>query len=376
MSRSGSQSRTGLGSSRPINVSSPVKPENKAKLEVQNLRQLLQDRMVELSNLESEWNTKKTNCSNQCEERVSELRDIAMEFQAASNSEKTKHLAILAQIRSDHQASILDIQAQIEDSLASERDDGIDDLEQEAAELKEEISRIDSAPLATEDVELADDDAEERIRGLEDGIEEKQQVHEEIMRKRDDDSRSATSMIEQLIARNREAERVHDEQISELIATLEKLDKGQVEHAQELELEINEERKQISGAMRSSNAKVSMLQRNVAKRQGEYNRSIRELHDKADQLRATLEVLTTRQKQQMKEAVATAKKFADEKKRFVSMHRELEMLNAELVRETVEHETLMKELNKMDSFVLSQMNASSGSKSSAGPGGSFRSSKL
>ena len=52
-----------------------------------------------------------------------------------------------------------------------------------------------------------------------------------------------------------------------------------------------------------------------------------------------------------------AKKFADEKKRFVAMHRELEMLNAELVRETVEHETLMKELNKMDSFVLSQMSA-------------------
>ena len=117
-------------------------------------------------------------------------------------------------------------------------------------------------------------------------------------------------------------------------------------------------------------------QGNISKRQREYNRTVHELHDQADQLRSALEVLTARQKQQMKEAVAVAKRFADEKKRFVSMHRELEMLNAELVRETVEHETLMKEVSKMDSYLLSQMSAGASSKLGTSMFSSIRASRF
>ena len=67
---------------------------------------------------------------------------------------------------------------------------------------------------------------------------EKQQLHEEVMRQRDEDSRSATRMIEQLVAKNQEAERAHEEQIQDLIETLNKLDKDQADRTSDLEGEM------------------------------------------------------------------------------------------------------------------------------------------
>ena len=81
------------------------------------------------------------------------------------------------------------------------------------------------------------------------------------------------------------------------------------------------------------------------------------LNGDLDTLRIQLESLTTRQRQQMKEATNAARSYSEERRKFVAFHRELEMLNSELVRESVEHETLLKELNKMDTQLLSQMSA-------------------
>ena len=374
MSKSGSLSRSGFTSSRTINVTSPMKPETKSKLEVQNLRQLLQDRMVEYSTLDSEWHTQEAALANECEERVSQLRDIELQFKAAENAERTKHLATMRQAKSEHRAARLDLHAQIDASLSQENHDEVEDLDNEIAALKNELSQLDIAPALDDDLELVDEDAEERIRVLEDRLDEKQQLHDEVMRQRDEDSRSATRMIEQLVAKNQEAERAHEEQIQEMIETLNKLDKDQADRTADLEGEIADERKQITTSMRSAKAKIARIQGNISKRQREYNRTVHELHDQADQLRSALEVLTARQKQQMKEAQAVAKRFADEKKRFVSMHRELEMLNAELVRETVEHETLMKEVSKMDTYLLSQMTA--GTKVGTSTFSSIRSSRF
>ena len=353
-----------------------MKPETKSKLEVQNLRQLLQDRMVEFSTLDSEWHTQEASLANECEDRVSQLRDIELQFKAAENTERTKHLATIRQLKSEHRAAVLDLQAQIDESLSQEHHEDVEDLDNEIAALKAEISKLDSAPALVDDLELVDDDAEERLRVLEDRLDEKQQLHDEVMRQRDEDSRSATRMIEQLVAKNQEAERAHEDQIQELIETLNRLDKDQADRTSELEGEMADDRKQIMTSMRSAKAKIATIQSNIAKRQREYSRTVHQLHDEADQLRSALEVLTARQKQQMKEAVAVAKRFADEKKRFVSMHRELEMLNAELVRETVEHETLMKEVSKMDSYLLSQMSAGASSKLGTSMFSSIRASRF
>ena len=134
--------------------------------------------------------------------------------------------------------------------------------------------------------------------------------------------------------------------------------------------EMADERAHCSNSLKNISAKINQIQIKIAKKQRECSKRAQELHTVADDLRSELDSYTTRQKQQIKEATAAAKAYAEVKRKFVSMHKELEMLNSEKVREIVEHETLMKGLNKMDNFVLSQMSASGSSTINAGSRGS------
>jgi hypothetical protein len=71
-----------------------------------------------------------------------------------------------------------------------------------------------NAELPTDDIELIDEDADARLRVLEDKLEGRQQLHDEVLRQRDEDSRTATRMIEQMIEKNRQAE---EAQVGELV---------------------------------------------------------------------------------------------------------------------------------------------------------------
>jgi CII-binding regulator of phage lambda lysogenization HflD len=77
--------------------------------------------------------------------------------------------------------------------------------------------------------------------------------------------------------------------------------------------------------------------------------------EEASLLRHQLQAITNRENANLAESTAMAKKINDEKRKFATLHKELEMLKGELARATVEHETLMKELTKIDNYVLSQM---------------------
>jgi chromosome segregation ATPase len=164
-------------------------------------------------------------------------------------------------------------------------------------------------------------------------------------------------MLGALVAKQEQEEAAHQEALRGRIEQLNAMDREQSERLDDAAKEAAAEKKRAVAAIRAATAKIAQMRANVARRQREYERAIAELQARADQLRAALEARTVRQQEQMREAVACAKRFADEKRRFVGMHRELEMLNAERVREAVEHATLMKEVSKMDGYVLSQMSA-------------------
>jgi small nuclear ribonucleoprotein (snRNP)-like protein len=77
--------------------------------------------------------------------------------------------------------------------------------------------------------------------------------------------------------------------------------------------------------------------------------------DEAAQLKGQLQSVTARLNVQLADAGATAKKINDEKRKFAMLRKELEVLKGELAKETLEHETRMKELTKIDNLVLSQI---------------------
>jgi chromosome segregation ATPase len=75
--------------------------------------------------------------------------------------------------------------------------------------------------------------------------------------------------------------------------------------------------------------------------------------EEASLLRHQLQAITNRENANLAESTAMARKINDEKRKFSTLHKELEMLKGELARATVEHETLIKELTKIDNYVLS-----------------------
>ena len=353
--------RTGYTSPvRSLNISSPEKPEIRAKNQAHDLRAILQDRMAELGALESEWNIKEGNLNTQCEALVSQIRDLDHDHQNTKQDEHNRHVQNLRDLQSQHMENVKFLQDQLNARLSGSDDEELDlsEYDNEIQALKAEISRWEEQPPPTGAEEVVDEDAEERIRQLEERYEEMLQMHEEALQQREDDSKDTTAKIEQLIVRGQEEEASLNQEIQELADRLTQLDAEHAQRIDDYQREMADERTQVANSLRSANSKIAQIQKKVTKKQRDYAQQAQELHDQADALRNELESYTTRQKQQLKEAASAAKAYAEIRRKFVSMHKELEMLNSEKVREIVEHETLMKGLSKMDNFVLSQMSAS------------------
>lgn len=358
---------------RTLNLSTD-KPETRAKYQAQDLREVLKERMAELAALNSEWSITESSMNAQCEALTSQLRDLDLQFQNIKSNEQVKHIQQLKELQQQHKDNVLFLQNQINERLEGEAEpenlDEIQEYDNEIAALKAEIARWEDQPLPTGDDDLIDEEADERIRKLEEQYEEMVQIHDEAIQQREDDSKDSMSKIEQIILKGQDEEEKLNQDIQELIDKLNNLDANHVNQIEEMQNEMADERAHCSNSLKNISAKINQIQTKIAKKQRECSKRAQELHTVADDLRSELDSYTTRQKQQIKEATAAAKAYAEVKRKFVSMHKELEMLNSEKVREIVEHETLMKGLNKMDNFVLSQMSASGSSTINAGSRGS------
>lgn len=364
MNQSTNGTRTGFNSTRSLNLSAD-QPEIRNKNKAYDLRQVLKDKMVEFGTLQSEWTTEETKLRSHIDEYISQLRDLSNQEIAEIQKETQNHNMELEQLKQQHQINILELQTQINDGLSeSEFADNFEELDNEINALKDAISRLENAPPPSGDVEEVNEEAEERIRTLEERLDEIRQLHDEALRQREEDSKASAQMFEQLILKNQDDEQDFKSEIERLVGELNRIDQQHAAQIEEIRNELFDVKKSNAVSLKNSLYRINQIQSNITKKQRAHQKSIQALHDEIDHLRSNLESLTTRQKQQMKEASNAARIYADEKRKFVSFHRELEMLNSELVRESVEHETLMKELNKMDSLILSQM-SSVGSRSSS-----------
>jgi DNA repair exonuclease SbcCD ATPase subunit len=349
-----------------LSLSSPQKSDAKTKLHAQDLRQVLSDRMVEFQHVQSEWLSEKEHLQSQCERFASELRSLDLQAAAEWDSDKKKHLIALAEMKEHHKNTVLELQAKIQDTLNADDSKVDDELNQEIAALREEIASLDDESHEPEDIELVDADADDRLQRLRDQLDDLQQMHDDAIHQKEEQSQDHTHRIEQLVLKQQTHEEDHVERVAGLIEVLNQLDLERREKIGEIHQEIADERLRVLTSVKGASFKMQALQQNVAKKQREHSRMMRELQDKADRLRTALEAKTARQQQQMTEAKVCAGKIADEKKKFTAMSREFQMLNTERVREAVDHGALMRELSKMDSYILAQMSAGT-----AGTGGSW-----
>jgi hypothetical protein len=322
--------------------------------------------MLEYQRLQSEWLSQKEALQAECEGLNSELRNVQLRATAGHDSEKKKHLIVLAEMNRGHRNAVLELQAEIGDVLDSEDRTVDHELDDEIGSLREQIASSENDSPQPEDIELVDADADERLRDLEHQLDLAQQRHHDALLQKEEESQKHAGMIKQLVLKQRAQEEDHEQKVTSLIQIMNEMDDDRGHKVEEIQQEIAGERRRVLGSVQNASAKIRSMQETVSKRQREYSRTIGELQGKADLLKASLEARTARQQRQTKEALVHAKKYADEKKKFAAMHREFEILNADRVRESVEHQSLLRELSKLDGYVLSQI--SSGGSAQGGSG--------
>lgn len=353
----GSPTMTRFSPTKPINLSTE-NPDDQAKYKARQLRTIAQDRYTELVKLQSEWAVQENQYNQQCEELTSQLRDLEDEFERMKTEDQMKHIQQIQELKNEHKMQMESIQNQINghlDEVADDLDEDIGNYDQQIESLKQQIANFDQEPELLLDHE---EDAEETIARLEQDYENMLQMRDEAIQMKEDDSQETMTKIQTLIQKEQEQEQRVYQQCQSLLEQLNALEADHAEKVNEIRKEMEEEKIQNKNANRAALSKISQFQLRISQKQREHGKQIQELQNESDVLKTELESLTTRQRQQIKEATATAKTYAELKKRFVSKHEELKMLNSEKIREIIEHETLMKCLNQSDNLILTQMAAS------------------
>jgi chromosome segregation ATPase len=354
-----SRSSPAFSRSSLSSLSSPPKRVVKKKNHLQDLRQILQQRMVELQRAKSKWLSQEVGLHDSCKAIESQLRDLDTRYASDRAEIQSKHVSELTRLKQRNQKAIRSLEESLEKVLSSPEDPAGEGLDDQITSLADELSRLEDAPEPQDDLELLDSSAEERIQQLQDRLDDVEQMHEEILRKRDDDSRKATEMLTKLIEKHEREEADHQEALRPRVERLDEMDAAQSAKLAQIGNEAESRKARVAGSLKGALAKIQQLQQTVAKRQRDYEQTLADLQAKADDLRADLKVTTARQQEQIKIAVASAKKYAEERRKHVALNRKLEMLQAEKMKEAVENAALKKDISKKDGYVLSQIGARS-----------------
>jgi chromosome segregation ATPase len=324
----------------------------------QDLRRTYQQKVLDFGAAQSTWTTQESGLSNQCETMISQLRDTNTQLSADQNAKRTRHLQRLDSMIEKHQHAVMDLQSQISEAMSVVEPDEEDVLaiEHEIEAVKAAIESVQSAPPPGAPAFAASpEEFNQRIRSLEDRLQEMRHLLGEAEKNRERDSKEGTQKLQELVAKHQEAAQEADHQLQDQVDALNSLDQDHKLQVSRLRRDIAESKKQLARTLKSTTVKSESIQQQLSQMQRQHNAELKTAIEEASLLRHQLQAITNRENANLTESTAMAKRINDEKRKFATLHKELEMLKGELARATVEHETLMKELTKIDNYVLSQM---------------------
>ena len=342
-------------------LSAPVQPALKSKIQSQDLRAKLQSKMVDLGNMQTEWTQQETELRNKSEDLVTQLRDCQRQFDAAKKLEKAKHLQILDQLTRQHQLVVMDLQAQIDDCLEAKDnfDEDTADIDQEIENVKVQIAGFQRVQeQEDEEEEQEDEEHVERLEFLEKRLSEMQGLYAQAVQQREEESKNQTQKLEELLRHHQDLDDKNNQEIQQIIDQLNNLDRDQASQISGIEKQLTENKRHLSNNLKAANTKAAELQQSISKYQHDHKKEMNQIIEEETKFREQLETLNARHRGHLEEAMNAARRCSEEKRRFAAMQHEVEELNGELVRETIEHETLIKEVNKMDNEVLNQITRS------------------
>lgn len=337
-----------------VTIISPVDPNISFQMKANDLRKSLQQKIADYGSLQTSWNRKETELSTQCESMISALKDTKRQYAVQKADRRATHLKTIDRMIREHQNEVLQLQRHINNAVNDYND--VDEtlaMDNEIENLRAQVKCMESEPLPQYDFPVRSNEA--RMSNLEDRLSDLQGMLDTAIRERENESREGTRMLQQLTEKH---QKIDTENQKELLKYVEELNKLEREHAEKIQKAKSEARdlvKQLAVNVRRANARAAAAQQEVTQMQKDKKRHMKTAMEQAGSLRRQLQTITERQQKQMEESMELARKCQNERKEYVELHKELEMLNAELARETIEHETLMKEMTRMDQMVLNQM---------------------
>jgi hypothetical protein len=334
-------------------------PDSGLKRSTQNqaLRKTLQEKYVDLSTLQSSWSAQQVQLSNKCEDLISQLRDSQAQLSADRAGSRAKHIQKMDAAVKQHQLIVLDLQAQIQDAfqLGEDDDEGdVLDLENEIESVKSEMEALEKLPPPNYGETVLQENLDEQLEAMEQRIQELQKLLAESTKKREEESKESTQKLQELVLANQEIHEKNQAQLQQLIDELNGLDKTHAGELIQARKSNRDTKKQQLRNLKSITGKTTALQQQLTQVQREQRGDLESSLEAVAELKRQLQTLTNRQNEHLAESTAIARRLNDEKRKFSILHKELEMLKSELSHETVDRETLLLELDKIDNFVLSQ----------------------
>ena len=352
-------SRLALGRSSRITITDPIDPNLMSNSRNQVMRESLQSKMVDLGRLQTQWRQTEATLNDKCESLVDQLRDSRRQAAVEQSAKRSQHLKQLDSMIHRHQVEVIDLQAQIKDAASVEdtEDPDVLALDQEIASLQMQIEAFQTIPAP--EVPPVDKEGYEKKRGLlEERIAQLKDILQNATIKKEEDSKAATQMLQQLIVKNQETDDVNQAEIAQCVDELNKLEELHNQQVSGIQLEIRESVKSLTERLKSTMEQVSQIQREVANLHKQQKREMKADLETAEELRQKLAGITEQHHRHLNESAELTRMMNGVRSEYTALHKELEVLNAERARETIEQETLMRQLKKMDDSVISEMTES------------------
>lgn len=351
-----------LTPSKKFALSMPLSQSLQSKIKSQNLRSQLQDRMVDLGNLQTEWCTQENKMRTKSEDLITQLRTISRKYEVQKNEEKAKHLQLLDQINQQHQIIVLDLQSQINNAIDMiQDDDDLSDLDLKIQNVQIEISGYQNLQekinqeKQNEGTGDEEEELSEKYEMLENRLNEMQNLYLRAVQAREDESKSATHQLEELILKQQDIDQQNQLEIQQLVDQINSIDREHSNQIADIKKQEKEIKRRISHQLKSSMNKASQMQQEISKYQHDHKKEMNLLLDEENQFKQTFLKLNSQNSGYLNESSNAVKKYSDETRRIAAMKHEIEELNAELLRESIEHANLIKMANKIDDDILNQI---------------------
>lgn len=349
---------------RNFEITTQVEPTLKNKIQNQELRKGMQDKMIDLGNLQTKWDIQESELRGKSEDYISQLRDLAQRNEIAKNDERAKHLQVINQINEEHQKTVLDLQAQIDQSIAedaemdvgTEIDEQIENLKLQIAEYQKiDQMKTEEDEQLDQDKESVEDENETRLTQLQDELTEKQSLYESKIQERESNSKAVTKQLEELIQTQQKDDIQKRQRLQQLVSELNNLDKEQRSKISSKNRQLKDSKAHLTSSLRTINTKTVALQQDITRYQNNQKKKMKAILAEEEKVKMELESVNAKHRGYLDESMTAARKCSEEKRKFVQMQHEIEELHAELMRETIEHENLIKEANRLDDDILDEM---------------------